>query len=119
MQEIENIYKMCDIVVTPSTESEPFGLVALEAMAMGKPVVASDIGGLKEIILDGITGLLVKPGDPDSLGRGIMELVRNKELRFQMGMKGTERARGKFSNGIFIQQVAEICYFLSKGKTEQ
>jgi glycosyltransferase involved in cell wall biosynthesis len=82
--------------VTPSILPETFGLVALESAAVGKPIVASAIGGLKDVVVDGETGLLVPPGDPDALAGAIRRLIDDRELRLRLGAEGEKRAE-KFS----------------------
>ena len=76
-----------DVFVLPSP-AEPFGLVILEAMALGKPVVASDAGGPKEIILHRKTGLLVPPGNPTAMAAALLQLVGNPDARLRMGAEG-------------------------------
>jgi glycosyltransferase involved in cell wall biosynthesis len=78
--------------VAPSIWPEPFGLVALEAAAAGKPVVASDIGGLTDIVADGETGILVEPRDREALGRALSRLIDDAELRERMGAAAVRRA---------------------------
>lgn len=89
--EVGGVYAASDVVVVPSTEPEPFGLVAAEAMAMGLPVVASRIGALPEVVEHGRTGLLVEPGDAISLARAMGELGRSPARRAEMGEAGRER----------------------------
>lgn len=84
-----------DVVVVPSRE-EGLGLVALEAMACGRPVIASDVGGLTEVVVPEETGLLVPRGDPESLARALRHLVGSPALRNSMGRRGLERARASF-----------------------
>ncbi len=91
--EIYRLYDFSDICVIPSKWEEPFGIVALEAMASGKPVVASRVGGLKDIVVDGETGYLVENGDVNGFTEKVALLIENKRLRTEMGMKGIERAR--------------------------
>jgi glycosyltransferase involved in cell wall biosynthesis len=76
-----------DVVVVPSL-AESFGFVALEAMALGRPVVAAATGGLTELIDDGRTGLLVSPGDPVALAAGISRLLANPPLAAALGASG-------------------------------
>jgi len=78
--------------VAPSLWPEPFGLVALEAAAAGKPIVASDIGGLRDIVIDGETGLLVPPDDRPALVRALRRLISDEELRARLGASARERA---------------------------
>lgn len=83
------IISLMDILVMPSS-SEGFGRSVLEAMALGKPVVASRLGGLRELIKDGENGFLVEPGDVRSLAEKISLLIKNKELRDSFGKAGKE-----------------------------
>jgi glycosyltransferase involved in cell wall biosynthesis len=85
------------IVVLPSTEPEPLNITALEAMAVGRPVVASRIGGLPEVVADGVTGILVEPRDPSSLANAIDRLLMDESLAEEMGRRGHERARDRHS----------------------
>ena len=82
----------CVAAVVPSVWPEPFGLVAAEAMAAGRPVVASAVGGLAEVIVDGVTGILVPPGDAVALRSAIQRLLANPTLRARMGGEGRNRA---------------------------
>jgi glycosyltransferase involved in cell wall biosynthesis len=85
-----------DAVVVPS-RAEPFGLVALEAMGAGVPVVASDVDGLAEVVIDGETGLLVPPDDPRRLAEAIARVLVDRELGRTLGARGREVARTTFS----------------------
>lgn len=81
-----------DICVVPSL-IEPFGLVALEALACGVPVIASAVGGLKEIVLEGECGLLVAPGNVDALSGALREVIGNKRLRDRLAAGARFRAQ--------------------------
>lgn len=82
-------YAACDMAVLPSRDrSEGFGLVLLEAMASGKPVIGTDAGGVAEVIHDGESGILVKPGDSESLADAIGRLADDPGLRSRMGFRG-------------------------------
>jgi glycosyltransferase involved in cell wall biosynthesis len=72
------------IVVVPSIWPEPFGIIALEANYLGSPVIASRIGGLPEIILDGVTGFLVDPADPEALAEGIIQALTKRFSRYEI-----------------------------------
>jgi glycosyltransferase involved in cell wall biosynthesis len=80
------------VVVSPSVWPEPFGLVVVEAMGQGTPVVASSVGGLAELVADGETGLLVPPGDPVALGAAVRQLVDDPAARRRMGEAARARA---------------------------
>lgn len=86
-----------DIAVVPSIEPESFGMVAIEAMAAGVPVVASGHGGILDIVCPERTGLLVPPGDALSLADALARLAGDSGLRKEMGRAGAERQRQSFS----------------------
>jgi glycosyltransferase involved in cell wall biosynthesis len=96
-QEIWKFWKALDIAVVPSTEPEPFGMVAIEAMISQKPVVAANHGGLTEIVVNGETGLLFEPGNATALAAAIEKLIADPVLRNAFGKKGKERATDHFS----------------------
>jgi glycosyltransferase involved in cell wall biosynthesis len=73
------------LTVVPSILPEAFGLAALETAAAGKPIVASDIGGLRDVVADGETGLLVAPGDQEAMRAALQRLLSDAELRKRMG----------------------------------
>jgi glycosyltransferase involved in cell wall biosynthesis len=81
------------IGVVPSAWEEPLGQVAVEAMLAGRPVVASDVGGLKDIVDHGTSGLLVPPRDPNALAKALDTLLDSPERRNAMGRAGRDRAR--------------------------
>jgi len=101
-KQMPRLYKQADICVFPSIWPEPFGLGAVEAMAAGKPVVASNVEGLKQIVIDQETGFLVRPGDADDLAEKIEILLDNPKLRNTMGQAGRKRVEEKYEwNNIF------------------
>lgn len=95
-RDVQEILAACDIFAFPSFE-EPFGMVYLEAMLMKKPVVALDNGGAREIVEHGKSGLLSAPQDIDQLAANILTLLRDKDLRIQMGDYGRKRVEAHFS----------------------
>jgi glycosyltransferase involved in cell wall biosynthesis len=86
-------WRRCAIAVVPSIVPEAFGLVALEAMAAGRPVVASRTGGLSDVVVDGETGLLVAPGSTGELRAALARLLADSDLRRAMGDAGRARAK--------------------------
>jgi glycosyltransferase involved in cell wall biosynthesis len=76
----EDFYKQIDVAIVPSIWNEPFGMVAVEACAWSRPVIASRMGGLPEIIQDQFNGLLCSPDDPDSLGVAMLKLHQQPQL---------------------------------------
>jgi glycosyltransferase involved in cell wall biosynthesis len=100
-------YERCLIGLVPSLWREPFGIVVIEAMAAGKPVVASRIGGIPEIITDGETGLLVSPGDAAALAAAMTRLIDNGDLRHVMGRAARRRA-GDFSVSAVVPRIEAV-----------
>jgi len=92
-EDLPGYYNTADIFCTPATGWESFGVVLLEAMATGKPIVASDIPGYAGIISHGVEGLLVKPRDEKVLASAILSLLRDKAMRDRMGEKGKLKAK--------------------------
>ena len=95
----------CDAVVVPTSPllNEGFGLAALEAQAAGRPVVATRVGALPEIVVDEQTGLIVPADDRESLSRALVELARDGALRARLGSAGRERAARHFSFGAMVE----------------
>ena len=91
--DLVKLYQGAQMVVVPSFY-EPFGIVALEAMACGRPVVASRVGGLQEIVTDGIEGFLVEVGDHLRLASRLARLILDPDLRERMGAAALRRAAG-------------------------
>ena len=91
-----------EILVHASTTGEPFGKVVVEGMAAGLPVVATDGGGIPEIVEDGVTGLLVPMGNADALAAAICRLLAYPEAARALGCRGRQRARARFT----IQETA-------------
>jgi glycosyltransferase involved in cell wall biosynthesis len=85
-------WRRATIALVPSIWAEPFGIVVIEAMAGGTPVIGSRIGGIPEIVVDGESGLLVPPSDPVALRSAMQRLLQDPELRQRMGCAAKERA---------------------------
>jgi glycosyltransferase involved in cell wall biosynthesis len=94
--ELVRLYDRAAVVAVPS-HREGFGVVCVEAMAHGRPVVASAVGGLLDLVVDGETGILVPPGDVDALREALTRLLGDGELRRRMGEAARERVRARFS----------------------
>ena len=88
----------------------------LEAMAMRCPIVATSAGGVPEVILDGETGILVRPRDPEALARGIVSMVQRPELAKQMAENAHRRVREKFSSDALVEQTLRLYEELLRGK---
>jgi glycosyltransferase involved in cell wall biosynthesis len=96
-----------DMLVVAST-SEGSSVAAMEAMASGKPVVATAVGGVPEVVADGETGVLVRPGDPEALAAGIEALLRDPEKARRMGEHGRQRAAAKFDVRQMVARTKQV-----------
>lgn len=106
-QELAKLYARAAVVVCPSLR-EGFGVVCLEAMAHGRPVVASAVGGLLDLVEDGETGLLVPPGDVGALRAAIERLLADPELRRRLRDAGRRRAAERFSWDTVTRETVEL-----------
>jgi len=90
--DLPRYYKTADVVCFPATGRESFGIVLLEAMAVGKPIIASDITGFANVMTNNEEGLLVPPRDEDELANALIKMMTNKEMREQMASRGRPTA---------------------------
>jgi glycosyltransferase involved in cell wall biosynthesis len=97
------VMRHLDVLVCPSRQ-EPFGTVVAEAMAVGTPVVATRVGGIPEVLEDGVTGMLVEPDDPAALADGVLAVL---ERRDEMAAAATTSAR-RFDADAYAERVAEL-----------
>jgi glycosyltransferase involved in cell wall biosynthesis len=102
-----------------ASSSEGFGQVLVEAMAAAKPVVASKISPLTEIVVDGNTGLLVEPGDPTAFADAIMSLLKNPIERERMGLRGRERVKKFFTAERMARQTLALYEEMERYNHEQ
>lgn len=102
--DVANVLSQLDILVSCS-HYEPFGRSLIEAMACGRPVVATAVGGVQEVVENGITGFLVEPSDPHALACAVEQLLKNKSLRYEMGRAGRARVEALFSSEAHVKQV--------------
>jgi glycosyltransferase involved in cell wall biosynthesis len=93
-----------DIAVLPSL-FEGMGRVVLEAMVSGKAVIASNVGGIPDLVRHGENGLLVRPGDRESLKKALVDLLSNAELRTRLGEKGFAGFRPEYRASYMVEQI--------------
>jgi glycosyltransferase involved in cell wall biosynthesis len=94
---VADLYAAADVVVNPARFPEPFGRVAPEALVAGRPVVASDVGAVSEVLRDGETGLLVPAGEPEPLAAAVLRVLRDPSLAAELARCGREDALARFS----------------------
>jgi len=106
---LREFYQLADVTILPSTtRGEAFGLVLLESLACGTPVIASNLPGVKTVVADGKDGYLVKPGDVDDLTEKISFLLENRERIWEMGMWGRAKIVERYSWGKIIRKLETI-----------
>jgi glycosyltransferase involved in cell wall biosynthesis len=106
-EDVPQILAALDIVVLAS-RYEPLGRAVIEGMAAGKPVVGTDVGGIPEVIQDGVTGLIVPSASPDELAEAILRILADSGLANRMGQAGKQRARGHFNPGSYARSVEMV-----------
>jgi glycosyltransferase involved in cell wall biosynthesis len=109
----------CRFLVVPSICAESASTVAREAMSQRKAVIASDIGGLKEAVVDGETGILVSPHDADKLAEALFYLLQRPETASRMGESGYRRFMANYTSDVVIPKIIEVyqSLLLNKGQT--
>jgi glycosyltransferase involved in cell wall biosynthesis len=109
--DVPSVMGSFDILAFPS-HAESFGVVLIEAMAMGKPVVSTNCDGVLDIVLDGTTGITVPPKDSSALAHGLEQLITHADLRRRMGNAGRVRVLEHFDRNVQLRKLEEIYYSL-------
>ena len=104
-QDIPDLLKSSDIVVVPSIWEEAFGLTVIEGMACGKPVIATNVGGIPEIVEHGINGILIKPNNSCELAKAICKLLNNQKKRESIGINARQYVIKNFNINKSIHQL--------------
>jgi glycosyltransferase involved in cell wall biosynthesis len=107
-KELPQAYAMSDIVLYPTSGEEPFGLVPLEGMAAGKPVIVTRSGGLIESVVDGVTGFLIPKEDDRMLANRLTTLLKYPDLAERMGKEGRRHVEDHFSRARMALEVADL-----------
>jgi glycosyltransferase involved in cell wall biosynthesis len=105
--DVLSLHKAFDIFVMSSV-TEGLGTSLLDAMACGKPIVATATGGIPEVVVDGQTGILVPPRDHEAMASAIVKLLKGPELRQHMGAAGLARVRQKFSADRMVKDTLRV-----------
>lgn len=111
------LYRSCSCLAATSFVNETFGMALCEAMACGAPVVASDFGGFREVVEDGVTGLLARPQDPADLARKINIVLADPALARRLGQEGRERVLAMFSWHAVADRLEEVYRCLAPSST--
>jgi len=105
--DLPRYYKTADIACFPATGRESQGIVLLEAMSVGTPIVASNIDGYSSVFTDGVEGIAVPPRDSEKLAEALLRLIRDKQLRQQMGARGKPRAM-QYEWSLLAKQLLDV-----------
>jgi glycosyltransferase involved in cell wall biosynthesis len=110
VNDIRAFMNACDVLAFPTQPAlgEGFGLAALEAMASGRPVVATDVASLPELVVDGETGFLTDPRSVEELAAALAALAGNGDLRERLGARGQDRARATFSLELMVERTLAV-----------
>ena len=104
-EKLDDYYRSARMLVVPSRWPEPFGMVGIEAMARGRPVVAFANGGIPDWLDHGKTGFLVPPTDTKLMASRIQELLDDTSLAARMGQEGATHVQNSFSHQAFLDQI--------------
>ncbi|GAV21904.1 glycosyl transferase [Carboxydothermus pertinax] len=113
-QEIHWMYEIADICIYPSSFEEPFGLVMLEAMASGKPIIVTNSGGMPEVVEDGVNGFVIPKKDPKALAEKLILLLSDVPLRRKMGETGRKMAEEKYTIKVMADNTEKAYQWVTK-----
>ncbi|MGQ9564275.1 MAG: glycosyltransferase family 4 protein [Thermogutta sp.] len=105
---VPGLLKQATVLIFPSLSPETLGIVGLEALAYGVPVVASDVGGVREWLRNGVTGYVVPPGDPGAIACRVRQLLASRAERLAMGQAGIELVRTKFDPARHVERLINV-----------
>ncbi|PJZ43100.1 glycosyl transferase family 1 [Leptospira kmetyi] len=107
--DVNQFLKQVDLLVVPSSHFESFGMVILESMRMKKPVICTDFGGMKEVVADGKTGMVVPAKDVKAMGKAIDHLLKNPKISKEMGLAGYKRFLEEFTSSKMNSEYEKLC----------
>lgn len=112
-EELERYYRDCDVFVLPAIVDslghvESLGVVLIEAMSYKKPVIASRVGGIVDVVRDGETGLLIPPGDPQRLAQAMVQILADEHLATRLGQKGYQYVQRHFNWDHIIDELIKV-----------
>lgn len=111
--DVPEILAISDIFVLPSI-MEGFGIVLLEAMIFGKPVIATSVGGVPEIVIDGESGILVPSANPEKLAEAISRVLKDNSLRHKLGENGKQRVLTNYTQNRMLTDLDQLVYSITK-----
>jgi glycosyltransferase involved in cell wall biosynthesis len=114
--ELAAVHREVDLVVVPSLWPEPFGIVGIDALSHGRPVVASDTGGIRDWAIPGQTGWLFEPGSDEDLARCVSEAISDYDRLEQLGRRGAEFVRERFSPEVFAARSSQMYEAITAGR---
>jgi glycosyltransferase involved in cell wall biosynthesis len=118
-EDLPPLLRSLDVFVNPSVCQEAFGVSILEASACGVPVVATRVGGVPEVCMDGQTGILVEPNDPQALAGAILGLAEDPQQRLRLGRRGSQFVGGRYAWGDCVTTMLECLIGASGSKAQQ
>jgi glycosyltransferase involved in cell wall biosynthesis len=106
--ELDELYAGCIALINPSLLNETFGLTCLEAFAHGRPVIATKVGGIPEVVDDGVDGVLIEPNSSDALGNAMDKLSTDRDTALAMGSRGWTKVKHRFSRQSHYEALLRI-----------